>query len=193
MVLGIAFLSGLYPSLGLNVLIDRLPHWLWLKRDVAEAKEIARAFPLDLIDGIDQSIKFRLGQIEIADAQNLATGNPILLYVETPYGLLEVIDWMAQAQLLCELGPQRFVAARALGVRDMIAFIELGGSEAGRRHLAPLLLPDGEADDVMLGVLHRSVVAKLHIQHLYHWWLAIAQVLAAPGERAPARRLAVAE
>ena len=34
-VLGIAFLSGLYPSLGLNVLVERLPHWLRLKRDVA--------------------------------------------------------------------------------------------------------------------------------------------------------------
>lgn len=189
-VLGIAFLSGLYPSLGLNVLIDRLPHWLWLKRDIEEGKEIARAFPLDLIDGIDQSIKFRLNQLEIGDAQNLATANPILLYVETPYGLLEVIDWMAQAQLLCELGPKPFLEARALGVRDMIAFIELGEKPVGRRLLAPLLLPDAQADDPALEAKYDSVVNKLHVQHLYHWWLVISQVLSAPGDRLQAHPLA---
>ena len=145
-VLGIAFLSGLYPSLGLNVLVERLPHWLRLKRDVPQANDISRSFPLDLIDGIDPSIKFRLNQLEIAEVQNLATANPILLYVEAPYGLLEVIDWMAQAQLLAELGPERFLEARSHGVRDMIAFLELGQSEGGRRLLAPLLLPGAEAE-----------------------------------------------
>ena len=85
-LLGIAFLSGLYPSLGLNVLVDRLPNWLRLKRDVAEAKDIGRSFPLDLIDGIDASIKFRLNQLEIADAQNLAAANPIELSSRRPTG-----------------------------------------------------------------------------------------------------------
>ena len=33
-LLGIAFLSGLYPALGVNVLIDRLPGWLTLKLDL---------------------------------------------------------------------------------------------------------------------------------------------------------------
>ena len=38
----------------------------------------SRSLPLDLIDGIDPSIRFRLNQLEIAEAQNLATANPIL-------------------------------------------------------------------------------------------------------------------
>jgi hypothetical protein len=78
-ILGIAFLSGLYPSLGLNVLVARLPHWLRLKREVPQAADISRSLPLDLIDGIDPSIRFRLNQLEIAEVQNLATANPILL------------------------------------------------------------------------------------------------------------------
>ena len=125
LVLGIAFLSGLYPSLGLTVLIERLPNWLRLKRDEPQAVEISRSFPLDPIDGIDPSIKFRLNQLEIAEVQNLATANPILLYIGRPYDLLEVIDWMAQAQLLAELGPERFLQALVAGIRDMIAFLEL--------------------------------------------------------------------
>jgi hypothetical protein len=188
-VLGIAFLAGLYPSLGLNVLIDRLPHWLRLKRDVPEASDISRSFPLDLIDGIDPSIKFRLNQLEIAEVQNLATANPILLYVEAPYGLLEVMDWMAQAQLLAELGPERFLQARSNGVRDIVAFLALGQSEAGRRLLAPLLLPGADANDPALHVRVDSIANKLHVQHLRHWWTVISQVLSAPAKGAQVTHL----
>ena len=193
MVLGIAFVSGLYPSLGLNVLIDRLPNWLRLKRDVPQAGAISRSFPLDLIDGIDPSIKFRLNQLEIAEVQNLATANPILLYIESPYGLLEVIDWMAQAQLLAELGPERFLQARAAGVRDMVAFLELGASEGGRRLLAPLLLPEGDAGDEALQASFDSIAHKLHVQHLHQWWMVISQALAGPGKGAQIARLEAAE
>jgi hypothetical protein len=193
-VLGIAFLSGLYPTLGLNVLVDRLPHWLRLKRDVAQAGEISRSFPLDLIDGIDPSIRFRLNQLEIAEVQNLATANPILLYIESPYGLIEVIDWMAQAQLLVELGPERFLQARAAGVRDMVAFLELGDSEEGRRLLAPLLLPEDPAgDDQALQASFASIARKLHVKHLHRWWKVISQALDSPAPAASVTRLEAAE
>jgi hypothetical protein len=177
----------------LNVLIDRLPHWLRLKRDVPEANAISRSFPLDLIDGIDPSIKFRLNQLEIAEVQNLATANPILLYVEAPYGLLEVIDWMAQAQLLVELGPECFLEARSLGVRDMIAFLELGQSAGGRQLLASLLLPGAEASDPTLQVKFDSIANKLHVQHLRHWWTVISQALSAPAIRGRVAQLEAAE
>lgn len=192
-VLGIAFLSGLYPSLGLNVLIDRLPNWLRLKREVAQAADISRSFPLDLIDGIDSSIKFRLNQLEIAEVQNLATANPILLYVEAPYGLLELIDWMAQAQLLLELGPERFLEARVTGVRDMVALLELGRTAQGRRLLAPLLLPGKEADDEALQARIESIASKLHVRHLQCWRTVIAQALEASPQSAQITRLAAAE
>ena len=112
-LLGVAFLSGLYPLLGLNVLIDRLPSWLRFKRDIAEASQIGRSFPLDLIDGIDPSIRFRLNELDFGDVQNLATANPVELLVETPYSFGQILDWMAQAQLLAELGPQRFLDGTA--------------------------------------------------------------------------------
>jgi hypothetical protein len=177
-LLGIAFLSGLYPSLGLNVLIDRLPNWLRIKRDVTNSDKISRSFPLDLIDGINPSIKFRLNQFEIVDAQNLATANPIVLYVETPYDLLGIFDWIAQAQLLIELGPNDYLDARERGIRDMIAFLALGRTKPGRKLLHPLLIGEavtykGAADttaiDDMLLAKCASISDKLHVRQLENW------------------------
>jgi hypothetical protein len=185
-LLGIAFLSGLYPLLGLNVLIDRLPSWLRFKRDIKQAGQIGRAFPLDLIDGIDPSIKFRLNELDIADVQNLAAANPVELFVETPYSFGQIIDWMAQAQLLAELGPDRFLTAREHGVRDMVAFLDLGDSDVGRRLLRPVLAVEGE-DDELLRARVESVATKLHVRHLEHWWTTLAQALDTPSPAGIAR------
>ena len=167
-LLGITFLSGIYPTLGLNVLVDRLPTWLRFKRDVPEGAEIGRSFPLDLLDGIDPSIKFRLNELDIQDVQNLATANPVELFVETPYSFTQVVDWMAQAQLLAELGPQRFLKARASGVRDMATFGGLAGSEAGRQFLGRLLAVDGATEEVVEAWL-AGVATKPHIRELGAW------------------------
>ena len=168
-LLGIAFLSGLYPSLGVNVLIERLPIWLRIKREVPEGKDIGRSLPLDLIDGIDPTIKFRLNELDISDVQNLATTNPIELYVESPYGLVEIIDWIAQAQLLTELGPKPFLEARTTGIRDMSAFLSLGRSDAGRKLLRPFLVAEQAAEDEVLQAKFESLARKCHVRHLEVW------------------------
>lgn len=179
-LLGIAFVSGLFPALGLRVLVDRLPRWLHLKRDVAGAADISRHFPLDLIDGIDFSVSFRLAQLEITDAQNLATTNPVMLYLETPYDFCQIIDWVAQAQLLCELGPERFLQARKEGIRDMIAFLEAGRTLAGRSTLRSLLGAGPEADDAELEVRFRRRVVKPHVRQLNRWWQVLVSAAGEP-------------
>jgi len=138
-VLLVAFLMGLFPSLGLNTLIDRLPATFRLKRIAPEANEIGRDLPLDLIDGVDSGIKFRLGNYEINDVQNLAMQNPVALYVVTPYSLLEVIDWVAQAQLLIEIGPSGYLRARGKSIRDIHGLLDTGSTPQGRAVLGPLL------------------------------------------------------
>ena len=145
----------------------------------AEAAQIGRSFPLNLVDRIDPSIGFRLNELDFGDVQNLATANPVELLVETPYSFGQIIDWMAQAQLLAELGPQGFLRARSQGVRDMAAFLDLGSSAVGRTLLRPLLSAGDEPDELLQARID-SIARKLHVRHLEHWWALLSHALDAP-------------
>jgi hypothetical protein len=91
----------------------------WIKSEDNRFNAVTPTVPLDVIDGVDFWTRIRLEQCGINDVQNLATYNPIMLYIETPYGIYQVFDWTAQAQLCHIVGLEKFLLLREINVRTI--------------------------------------------------------------------------
>ena len=128
--------------------------------------------PTDMIDGIDMLTKFRLMEAGIRDVQNLATANPVLVYVETPYGLLAILDWIAQAQLILAVGGSVASRLRSIGIRTIFDIPPLRISETSRKmileHVQPILAkePTEENFDAFYNTLTRDI----HVRRLRNFW-----------------------
>lgn len=113
-----ATLFGLHYRLADRILAT---HWRrgLIKLEDHRALDATKVIPLELISGIDQEIRSRLEDHNLLDVQNLAYANPIMLFVETPYGIYQSIDWVAQAQLANAVGVERFLALHRIGIRTI--------------------------------------------------------------------------
>ncbi|MCK8778648.1 hypothetical protein M0654_01510 [Rhizobium sp. NTR19] len=118
--IALAPLLGLLPQSSTKFLLTRLQSLVaWVKLDDDRFNKLTRSTPLDVIDGIDYFTRFRLEECGIFDIQNLAVYNPIMLYVESPYGIYQTVDWVAQAQLCHIVGLERFLLLREMHVRTI--------------------------------------------------------------------------
>ena len=113
-----AFAVGYVPELGIRTLLRASKLWLF-KREDAHVYKVFKSTPLEIIDGIDSEIRSRLREFNITTVQHLATANPVMLFVETPYGIYQIFDWVAQAQLCCVVGSQGFTALGKFGIRTI--------------------------------------------------------------------------
>jgi hypothetical protein len=181
-LLGIGFLIGFFPSLGIHTLVEKFPQ-LRLKRVDRDAWAMCRSLPLDMIDGMDSFIRFRLADFEIEDVQNLATANPVLLFIETPYGLIETIDWAAQAQLITAVGPKRAKHLRDIHIRSVFDLEEAVKAPAVLPMIGKALFADAEnqpADAEAVTSVCAAIADNLHVQRLRQLRNVIAETTALP-------------
>ena len=181
-----AFLLGFYPAAGMDYLIRRGQEFA-IKKPHPDAAGLRNTLPLDMIDGLTDYVRFRLEELEYEDVQNLATANPVLLYVETPYNILEIIDWIAQAQLITAIGPRKVQELRKLNVRTIFDLARLGDSNHFRRCTLQILIepesfrdrlaamPDDEIQAVFVSMF-TSIADDLHVIRLARVWNAFYAV-----------------
>jgi hypothetical protein len=132
-----AFAVGYVPELGIRSLLRASKLRLFKREDVHVFKSF-KSTPLEIIDGIDSEIRSRLREFNIATVQHLATANPVMLFVETPYGVYQIFDWVSQAQLCSAVGPRAFVDLSRIGIRTIFglerAVLDARISTAAFRH-----------------------------------------------------------
>ncbi|KQW28749.1 hypothetical protein ASE36_09635 [Rhizobium sp. Root274] len=111
---------GYLPDSASKFVILRLQSIIsWVKMDDDRFNKVTRVTPLDALDGIDYATRFRLQESGIYDVQGLATYNPLMLHIETPYGIYQAVDWIAQAQLCHLVGLEKFLVLRELQIRTI--------------------------------------------------------------------------
>jgi len=196
-LIALAFILGYFPTFGIVLLIERLK-LAQLKSVDHDAYSQRFLMPTDIIDGIDMLTKFRLMEAGIRDVQNLATANPVLVYVETPYGLLAILDWIAQAQLILAVGGTVAAHLRSIGVRTIFDIPPLNVSETSRKMILEQAQPAlaNEPTEEHFNAFYKMLTHDIHVRRLSHFWkLMESLVEGADGEASvdPANRSRGAE
>ena len=117
LILGIAFLIGLFPERGFRALLNKI--------DILKHPEdnFMVSHPLEVIDGIHDLHKIRLHEVGIDNVQNLANYNFLILMVKTPFPVRTILDWVGQAQLVCKFH-ENYEELRKLGIRTTLDFMD---------------------------------------------------------------------
>jgi len=209
--LAVAFVAGYVPDFGLSTLVRYL-HITHLKTVDGDVMKSVAIIPIEIIDGIDYDVRYRLEETNIVDIQNLATYNPILLFVETPYGLYEAFDWVLQAQLCLAVGPKTFLELKKYKLRtifDLEKAVTGDGTDGLTRMIGTVLYTDADpqarkfiaaaaADPDAAGPpdvvsIRRAVTVmgdNLHTQRLRQLWSVIYEQLTPAAAAAAAPRAA---
>jgi hypothetical protein len=194
----LAFVLGYFPDLGIARIAEMAR--VHVKTVNKSALSEAKIVPLEMIDGIDHEIAFRLQESNLYDVQNLAVANPLELYAETPYTLLQTFDWILQAQLCLSVGPRSFIELKKHRIRTIFdlerAVLSVGVPAAYLRAIACVLLVDSsecfrgavglskkyeecvddpEAQPTVIRHLVAVMADDLHVHRLRALWQAVTE------------------
>jgi hypothetical protein len=193
----LAFALGFLPDTALQYVLQRAG--FSFKQPYTKVETYTKTVPVTIIDGIDPTMAFRLEEANIFDVQNLATFNPIMLHIESPYGIYQTIDWVAQAQLCAAVGPDRFLLLRTLNLRTIFDLEEAILGEAAdpwlSAEVSKLLISESQRDrdlhttfgfassgrePLTAGAachLTRMITDDLHVHRLRQTWRRMAGCL----------------
>lgn len=196
--LALAFVAGYVPDFGMVTLLRYL-QINYIKTSDPEVMKLAAIVPVEIIDGIDYDIRYRLEENNIADVQNLATSNPLLLFVETPYGLYQSFDWVLQAQLCLVVGPRVFFELKKHNIRTildleravlgidapptyvrMIGSVIFADAATAERNMIMTKSADGTALELDVASIRHAVMVMaddLHVHRLRQVWSVIRDQL----------------
>lgn len=173
------FLIGFLPAYGITWCVERL-RLTRLKQTDQEAYRRRYILPIDMIDGVDLFIKFRLAESNIHDVQNLATANPVLLFVETPFNLLTIMDWIAQAQLIVAVGSAKSNKLRDYGIRTIFDFQRLSHHSYTRKLALTTMYGDtipSETIDDLFFFTCANISDDIHVQRFARFWDTMMQLM----------------
>ncbi|WP_156652564.1 hypothetical protein [Methylobacterium sp. Leaf86] len=202
--LAAAFAIGYFPEVAIRSLITK-SKFRGYKKENKSFYEMYTTTPVEIIDGIDTEIRDRLADYHIKSVQNLAAANPLMLFVETPYGVYQIMDWVAQAQLCCSTGPSSLVRLWGLGIRtifdlERVIFDQDVREEGlieqvGRVLLANHILANPSDDSVAKTIIsHETCVANIklrlndpHIHRLRQIYIMVGNTIGENNRRFPDR------
>ena len=117
--------------------------------------------PLDLIQGISPYRKIRLYEMGMDNCQNLVASNPILLFITSNLSLLEILDWISQAQLAVIVGADRFAKLQSNGWRQARDFERACGGAAKPVVSALIGYDERQLDDLRQGLLNDPIFKRV--------------------------------
>jgi hypothetical protein len=152
----IGFGIGLFPDWALQGLTD------FLQRALLNRQGGTEELGLELIQGVSPFRKLRLYEMGFDNCQNLAAANAIELYFASNLKIVEVLDWIAQAQLVTLVGPANFKKLLANGYRNAIDFHRAATSTEAQNILQALInFPKAQLDDLAKGMENSPTFNRL--------------------------------
>ncbi|WP_155931476.1 hypothetical protein [Methylopila sp. 73B] len=194
----LAFALGFIPDAALQYVLQKAGFHFKARYD--EVEDHAKTIPVTILDGVDSPTAFRLEESNVFEVQNLATLNPIMLHIETPFGIYQTIDWVAQAQLCTVVGPERFLRLKMLNIRTIFdlerAVLSNSGTEEVTTAIGTILMSGCHREEACLKAFGlpsstaaalwtraslehyvRLILDDLHVHRLRQIWLRIADQL----------------
>lgn len=111
----VGFAAGMFPSTALQYLKNHIRTLLTPNTDAAET-------PIEAIQGITPYCGLRLYEMGIDNTATLAAANPVEIFDASNLPILEIVDWVAQAQLAVLVGTNNFIRLQRHSIRTIFDF-----------------------------------------------------------------------